>query len=194
MTDGVQPGVRIDPVLWEEFREFVKSKNGAVRGHLQTEVETALRNHIHHGSEQSVGQQLTELNERMYRMEQSIGTVGTDGGDTVSPDPHTHAPSRLDVSEKPASNCATEKKLTYLAGCVKSEYGIAADKPCMIPRSELATVVKSEYGFRRDTAKRYVEQLIDHFDLRDHPNPQFDQLVSEPKYRDLVDEQLETDP
>jgi hypothetical protein len=132
------------------------------------------------------------LQDQLYRIEDALGTTPSDGGaDTHSDGSHTHAPSRLEVNEKPSSNAATEKKLEYLAGCIESETAIAPDKSSMIPRSVLRETVKEEYGFRKDTAKRYVEQLVEYFDLREHPNPKFDQLVTETRFRELVEKELE---
>jgi hypothetical protein len=38
-----------------------------------------------------------------------------------------------------------------------------------VSKDALRETVKSEYGFRSDTAKRYVDELRDHFGLVDHP-------------------------
>jgi len=39
-----------------------------------------------------------------------------------------------------------------------------------IDKATLRDVIKAEYGFRRDTAKEYVEGLRDHFGLVEHPD------------------------
>jgi len=38
-----------------------------------------------------------------------------------------------------------------------------------VGESTLRDIVKDEYGFRRDTAARYVDELREWFDLREHP-------------------------
>jgi type I site-specific restriction endonuclease len=38
-----------------------------------------------------------------------------------------------------------------------------------LPRQRLVALVKDEYQFRSDTAKMYVERVIDHFDMVEHP-------------------------
>jgi len=59
----------------------------------------------------------------------------------------------------------------------------------MVPRRMLRETVKDEYGFRRDTARRYVGELIDRFDLRDHPAPDADTLVTEARFEELLADQ-----
>lgn len=47
MTDQqTQPGVRVSESLWTEFRQDVLDRKGTVRGHLKSELETALREYI----------------------------------------------------------------------------------------------------------------------------------------------------
>jgi hypothetical protein len=60
-----------------------------------------------------------------------------------------------------------------------------------IPRERLREVVKDEYGFRRDTARRYVTELVDAFDLREHPGEPDNILVSEAREQELIDERRE---
>lgn len=188
MTDGVQPGTEVDPAVWEAFRKEVKRRRGGVRGHIRTELENALRDYIHGGDATP-----NEINERLQRIEAAVGAAGTDGGaDTFEPAEHTHTPGEKIPDKKPAANAATDKKLRYLTGCVHEEVG----KDFLeIPESLLRDVVKSEYGFRSDTAKRYVEQLTDELGLVDHPRA--DPLVCTPNRREELlnehaDEELDT--
>lgn len=186
MSDTVQPGTKIDKELWERFREDVERRKGGVRGHVRTELENALRDYIHGG-----GPTPKEFNARLQRIEAAVGVAGTDGGaDTLDDAGHTHTPEPT-VTEKPSPNAPTEKKVAYLAHRVTETRAINADDPAELPRSVLRDVVKEEYGFRRDTAKRYVEELIDRFGLREHPDPTYDYLVTEPKYEQILDEQRE---
>lgn len=191
MSDRTQIGPSIDEDLWREFRENVEERKGKVRGVLGDELENAIRSYIRHGTDKPAKEQLSEVNARLQRIEGAVGTAATDGGVTSDDVSHTHAPSRLDSPEKPSSNDSTDKKVAYLADCLTEERDIVADEPCMIPKRAIAELVKDEYGFRSDTAKRYVKHLIDHFNLRSHPDVKYDQLVTEPRYEQLVEEQCE---
>jgi len=183
MSEEVQPGATVDRELWERFREEVKRRRGGVRGHLQTELENALRGYIHGGDATPA-----EIDARLQRIEAAVGAAEADGGTDArsAADTHTREPS---VTEQPAPNAPTHKKVAYLAHRVREGRDIDPDDPAEFPREVLRDVVKSEYGFRRDTAKRYVEELIDHWDLRDHPESDVDLLVTETKYEELLADQ-----
>lgn len=181
MSENVQPGVKIDPSIWEEFREKVKERKGGVRGHLRSEVETALRLYVSDETEVSA----VQVNQRLSRIESEMGIAGTDGGtDTVEAVEHTHARGEPTVDEKPSANAPTDKKVAYLADCIKET---ATDDPQELPRKVIVETVKDEYGFRSDTAKRYVEHLVEEFGLVAHPEID-GMLVSPEKKSELVEE------
>lgn len=189
VTERVQIGPTIPKPLWEKFRQRVKDRHGKVRGSLGDELENAIRMYVEHGSDKSVAGQLAEMNQRLQRLEGANGTAEADGGvDTSGPTPHAHAPSRLEVDEKPPANGPTDEKVAYLRQQVTDQTSVVADEPGMIPRRKLREVVKDEYGFRRDTAKRYVGELVDALGLVDHPDPEYDLLVTEPKREEIVAE------
>lgn len=188
MSDRVQVGPTVDEDLWREFREHVKARKGQVRGVLGDELENAIRNYIHHGPDKSTPAQIAEVNQRLQRIEGAVGTAETDGGvHTSDAETHTRAPSRLDVDERPASNAATDKKVAWLAKCVRDEAADADGDISVVSGYAIREVVKDEYGFRRDTAKRYVEKLVDHFDLLDHPKYD-DQYCSPERYDELMEQ------
>lgn len=188
MSDRTQIGPAIDADLWREFREDVRARKGQVRGVLGDELETAIRQYLNDSVDPVERKQL----EKLTRIESALDIQTADGGvDTLEADSHTHAPSRLDVTEKPAANAATEKKVAYLARRAKDEYTLDPEKEGTVPKSVLRDLVKDEYGFRRDTAKRYVEELIDELSLQEHPDPNYDQLVTEPRYEAVISEELE---
>jgi len=60
-----QIGVRVDKQLWKQFRQDVMERRGAVRGHLKTEVNNALRSYI----QASKG---GDLDDRVRRLENSV--------------------------------------------------------------------------------------------------------------------------
>jgi len=108
-----------------------------------------------------------------------------DGGtDTSCAGEHTHAPQST-VDEKPSANAATEKKVRYLAECVIESEVPNSRELKQVPRDTLREIVEDEYGFRSDTAKRYVAGLVDHFDLVDHPTAD-PLLVSEAERENIL--------
>lgn len=188
VSNRTQIGPSIDEDLWREFRENVKERKGKVRGVLGDELENAIRSYIRHGSDKPAADRLEEMDARLQRIEGAVGTAATDGGTPSTDDSHTHAPSRLDSPEKPSANESTDKKLTYLADRLVEEHGNTDGTISMIPRFTIVDLVKDEYGFRSDTAKRYVKKLVDRFDLRRHPDG-YNQLVSEERHAELVEEE-----
>jgi len=183
VSDGVQPGTEVDRDLWERFREDVKRRKGGVRGHIRTELENALRAYIHGGEATPV-----EVNARLQRIEAELGIAPADGGidaPSAAEDTHTRQPV---PDEKPSANAATEKKVRWLANRFVAERDFDADGTADLPKSALRAFVREAYGFRRDTAKRYVSELIDHFDLRESPLPESDLLVTASRYDELLDE------
>lgn len=190
MSDRTQIGPKIDAELWAEFREQVKEKHGQTRGSLGDELENAIRNYIYYGPDRTLPEQVAEFNTRLRRVEDELGTAPADGGtDTFESDMDTRAPSADPPDEKPASTAATEKKVQYLAHQLRERRNLSGTEAAEFPRSILRDLVKEAYGFRRDTAKRYVGELIDHFELHEHPDPNVDLLVTTPKLEMLRDEQ-----
>lgn len=176
MSDRVQPGVKIDPSLWEEFKNEVKRRKGGVRGHTRNELETAIRLYL--GDENDVS--AVQINRRLARMESELGIEATDGGThTPTETEHTHTPET-----KPAPNSARSKKLAWL----ESELG---ENPDSIPRDVIRDKVKDEYGFRGDTTRSYVEELIDRWGLVEDPRKEYDLLVSQERRRELIEQHAE---
>jgi hypothetical protein len=184
VSDRTQIGPTVDAALWREFRENVKDRKGHTRGALGDELENAIREYIRDGSTPTE----RRIEKRIARIEQAVGAAPTDGGvDAFDSEEHTHAPSRLDVTEKPSANAATDKKVAYLTECVEEK---ATEDPDELPRKLLVETVKEEYGFRSDTAKRYVEHLVEEFGLVAHPEID-GMLVSAEKKDTLVEQRRE---
>lgn len=186
MTDERQPGVRIDGELWDEFREEVRQRRGSVRGHLKTELETALREYIAGG--QPTGEQ---INARLQRIEDAVGAAPTDGGaDLRSPSGQTdtESPKRESPAEKPATKAARGEKLCYLTDRIREDVGGAVDHEIAeVPEAKLTAVVNDEYGFADQTTAEYVAELTDRLGLVDHPTA--DPLLCTPERREeLVNE------
>ena len=182
VSDTVQPGTEVDAALWKQFREEVKRRRGGTRGHLRNELENAIRGYIH-GGDATPG----DIDERLQRIEAAVGAAPTDGG-THAPSEQEHTHTREPTPDtKPPSNTATEKKVAWLAKCVRDEHAGDFQE---VARPKLVSVVKDEYGFRSDTAKRYVERLVDHFGLVDHPQNDT-VLVTEDRREELIAQRRE---
>lgn len=179
MSEVKQPGVRIDANLWKEFRSDIYTRKGAVRGHLKTELENAIRQYLEGGDPTSAGR----LDERLARIEQAVGAASADGGtDTFDGGSHTHTPTT-----KPAANAATEKKVDYLESVIVESVGRDVDS---VSRKLFERKIKDEYDFRGDTVSRYVERLIERFDLWEHPTKDL-MLVSQERQIEILDAEAE---
>lgn len=187
MPDRVQIGPKVDANLWKQLREDVKERKGTVRGNLGDELDNAIREYLR-GEERPVDQRIEK---RLSRIEQAVGAAPTDGGrDTFDGREHTHARTETTTAtptERPAANTSTDKKVAWLAKCVRENHG---DDFAEVTRDDLREVVKDEYGFRRDTAKRYVENLIDHFELMTHPATD-KVLVTEDRHERIIENRRE---
>jgi len=190
MSDRVQIGPNIDRDLWERFRKDVQERKGQVRGVLGDELENALRQYLSENNELDSDERLRRIENRLARMEDNQGLVPADGGDPDSSDEHTHAPSRIDAAtdEKPAANTATEKKVAYLAEELLNREVPNSRELTSVPKKDIRELVKEEYGFRKDTAKRYVEAVAEHLSLRNHPTAD-GILVDDDRHAELISEQ-----
>lgn len=165
--DSVQPGTEIDAELWRRFREEVAERRGGVRGHIRTELEAAIRGYID-GTDATPAQ----LNRRLQRIEAAVGVEATDGGtDTSEPAQCTHTPDQaLDAPDsRPHPQSATKKKVAWLATCVNDAESGGSGKAKVIHTDTLQSVVKDEYSFTADTVDRYVDEVIAHLGLVQHP-------------------------
>jgi len=192
VSDRIQIGPTIDKDVWERFREHVKDQHGKTRGSLGDELENAIRHYINFGSGKPLPEQFAEFNQRLDRIEGAVGTAEADGGHTSERTEHTHTPSRIDeaATEKPGANAATEKKVSWLAEKVIEAECPKSRELNQLPRERLLEVVREEYGFRRDTAKRYVDELIHHFDLREHPRTDA-VLMTQDAYEEFMERERE---
>lgn len=189
MTERRKLGVRVDAEVVEAFKEDVKRRKGQVRGVFGDEVETAMRQYLSENKDVDDSERLRRIEDRLSRMEANMGTVTADGGaDTSEGGGHTHAPSRVESArdEKPPANSATEKKVEYLAGCVLERQG--SESVDEVPRDHIIKVVKDEYGFRSDTAKRYVSEVADRLELEPHPST--DSLFVSDRQREKIVKRL----
>jgi len=183
MSEEVQPGVRIDAGIWKRFREDIKTRHGHVRGHLRSELETAIQQYLDDNSDPTLARIETKVDYLAGELDVDVSDAPprSHGGDE-----HTHAEPDAPDS-RPAPQSSTDKKTRWLASCVKDQ---VADGFGEIPKSILRDTVKEEYGFRSDTAERYVDELTTHFDLVDHPHAD-PLLVTNERREELVEQKRE---
>lgn len=185
MSDRSQIGPAVDADLWQRFREDVKARKGQVRGVLGDELENAIRDYLSDGPDP----EMRRFNQRLARIEEAVGVSSADGGThTLPDDSHTHAPTddtERVPDEKPSPNAPTEKKVRWLAAQIRKDVGENFEE---VHPTVLREVVKDTYGFRRDTAKRYVEELREYFDLVEHPGD-YPTLVTHDRREDWIKQQ-----
>jgi len=191
--DTVQP-TRISKEEYVRFKQFVEDVHGTTRGHLKTEIENALREYRKPDNSRDA---LSRIEDDVATIKATLATAEADGGtvvDTPFADEHTHA--RPDTtptvpSEKPAPNAPSEKKVRWLASELLEKEVPNTGELQQVARSSITELVKDRYGFRSDTAKRYVSELVDHFELQAHPQAGDSVLVTEHEYRNIVADEQE---
>lgn len=188
MSDSVQPGTEVDAELWQRFREEVEARRGGVRGHLRNELENALRGYIDGGDATPA-----DINRRLARIEAAVEVEATDGGlDTSESSRCTHTPIQAEdvPDERPHPQSASEKKVAWLAECVHQEENGGKGKITMVHEDVIRDVVKDEYSFTADTARRYHDEVVNYFDLVEHP---FNDVlyVTEEKREELIENRRE---
>lgn len=189
MSDHVQIGPEVDRDVWNQFRERVAERHGTVRGNLGTELENAIQFYEQFGPDGSLPGQLAEMQTQLDRIERATGAVPADGGTHTFHTEYTHTRDSAHPDEKPAPNTPTEKKVRWLAECVRDEVAPTSREFGQVPRSTLRDVVKEEYGFKSETAQRYVSNLVSHFDLVNHPTN--DAILVTHEERERLVEELE---
>jgi len=188
VPDSVQPGTEVDAELWQRFRDAVEQRRGGVRGHLRTELESALRGYID-GEEVAPA----EVNRRLARIEAAVGVEATDGGtDTSEPTKCTHTPDQaLDApDERPHPQSASEKKVAWLAQQVHDRETDGQSKLIMTHESVIREVVSDAYSFTAETAQRYETEVADRLGLVDHPSNE-ELYVTEEKREELIKKKRE---
>lgn len=173
MSNTTQPGTEIDESVWEEFRQYVKSCNGQIRGNLKRELENAIKQYMNADESPAERQILAGIR----RIENELGTGSTDGGAPPTPTPsepeNTHTDREVNftgIENKPSAKSARKSKVQWLAQQIENREGkINLTQPKELPKKRIREVVTEEYDFREDTVDDYVDRLIDHIGLVDHP-------------------------
>ena len=176
MSDEVQPGVRIDEDLWEEFKKTVEEQHGRVYGNLRRELENAIKEYIR-SDETPTDRKILK---RLQRIESHVAAGATDGEGPPTPtsseaeNTHTHRePENISVDEKPSAKSSRDKKVAWLAQRAQEELSniSVTNESQPVPEKKLREIVESEYSFREDTIDEYVMALREHFGL-EYETPQ----------------------
>ena len=136
-----QIGVRVDKQLWKQFRQDVMERRGAVRGHLKTEVNNALRSYI----------QATkggDLDDRVIRLENSVEEIAT-GIDTL-----VDAKKRKKTKDSDVSS-TTQNRLKRIQERLDREAGDATK----VHESIVHNAIEDIAGASRPTLNRYKEMM-----------------------------------
>ena len=191
MTERTQIGPAVDAKLWERFRQDVKARKGTIRGNLGNELDRALREYLKDGGNPTE----RKIEERLARIEEAAGLSPADGG-TLSLADETHTRAEPEPTptpnEKPSPNAATDKKVRWLAEQLIQQEVPKTREIEQVPRDTVRDLVIDTYGFRSDTAKRYVEMLVDEFGLVSHPHTD-KVLVTLEKREEIIRDDMEND-
>lgn len=196
MSDRTQIGPAVDSKLWERFRQDVKARKGSVRGNLGNELDKALREYLN----DSPSPTERRIDERLARLEEAAGLTPADGG-TLPEDVETHtragpdtpqSPAANTPDSKPSANASTDKKLAWLSEqLIQQEVPNTRDLQS-VSKNAISDLVVDAYGFRSDTARRYVDMLQQEFGLVPHPNTD-KVLLTEEKRDEMLQSQEEDD-
>lgn len=141
-----QPGVRVNESLWKEFRQDVLARKGSVRGHLKSELETALREYIN----ASDG---GDTHDRLRRMENKLETIEAHISDE-------------DKNKKESSvGSETKNKLQR----IRQEIDRETDGSPKVHNEVVELAIREHAGGSDPTIRRYKRLLQQDRDLFEHP-------------------------
>jgi len=144
--NDTQIGVRVNESLWQEFREDVEARKGGIRGHLKTEVETALREYIN----ASDG---GDTHDRLVRIESDIQTIA-------------QSLSEMQSKEKDADvGSKVESRADEIQEIIREETG----KSPVVGDGVLEMAIKRAAGHSDPTLRQYKDILRDRETLYPHP-------------------------
>jgi hypothetical protein len=104
MSERKKIGVRVDPELWERFKNFVEDKHGTTRGTTGTELEKAIKQYLGGSKpadsidriEGDVAQNKVLLSEIHESLAESDGGTVAPAPSPSSTDTHTHTEDAVD--------------------------------------------------------------------------------------------------
>lgn len=143
MTDEqeVQPGVRIDSRVWEQFRADVQDRRGSVRGHLRTELENAIREYV-------AASKGGDMNDRLRRIENHLESIDEQVGGLSGDD-------ECKKTKDSGVSSTVKNRLEAIESQIEREAGDATK----VHESVINQAIEDNAGSSRPTLERYKEML-----------------------------------
>lgn len=153
MTDeATQPGVRISEDVWRQFRQDVQDRHGTVRGHLSSEVESALREYIN-------ASRGGDTHDRLRRMEDQLDEIAA----AVADDSTNDSDGGTDSVSK-----TTERRIDEIMSDVRDraeELGTPR-----VREDDIEAAIERNAGTSYKTIQRYKKLLQNQREIFPHPN------------------------
>jgi len=148
-SNRIQPGTLIQQSLWEKFRNDVQTRKGSIRGHLQTEVERALREYIR-------GAEGGDTHDRLKRIENDLEEIH----EAVADDSHGQGKNKKDSNVSKT----VENRIEKIEKRVQREAGEGT-----IHEAVVQEAIEDIAGYSEPTIRRYKEILTSRNILWPHP-------------------------
>jgi len=146
VTGSKQIGVRVNESLWKEFREDVAERKGGVKGHLRTEVETALREYINASEGGDTHDRLTEIERKLEAV-------------------HTEVREMDEKKKDSGVSQTTEQRLNNISDQIEDE----TDGSPKVHEEVVELAIRENAGSSDPTIRRYKELLRQDEQLFNHP-------------------------
>lgn len=143
MSDNqlIQPGVRVDKSVWQEFRDDVAERRGGVRGHLKTEVENALRSYVEASKGGDITDRLRRIENQLDDIEEGVGGLSEE--------------SERKKNKDSGFSSTVENRLEKIEAKITREAGDAH----RVHESIVNKAIEDVAGSSRPTLDRYREML-----------------------------------
>lgn len=154
-TDSVQPGVRIDATLWEQFKNDIQNRKGVVRGQVAPELENAIENYL-------TASNGTPTDERLRRIENELESLC----ESVAP--------LADATAKKEKHSEFSSRVETRFENVKAQIMREAGDTDLVHDSVIETAIEDNAGFADQTLDRYKGLLKKRLVAFEHPNDGFE--------------------
>jgi len=152
MSDNTtQPGIQISEQLWKEFRQDVRDRHGTVRGHLSSELESAIREYLN----ASKG---GDTHDRLRRIENRLDEIAE------------QAPAQSE-QESDRGNDSVSKTTENRINEIMADIRDRADElgTNRVREHDVEAAIERNAGHAHKTIQRYKELLQNQRELFPHP-------------------------
>jgi len=143
-----QIGVRVDATLWQQFREDVNRRKGAIRGQLKPELEAALREYLDAADGGDTNDRLTRIENELSDLRGEVRELGETKKDS-------------DLSK------TVENRLQSIKDTIADE----ADGAPRVHEQVVEMAIKKHAGHSKPTLRQYKRLLADDRALFEDPRP-----------------------